>query len=1063
MPELVGHLAPTSRGLMTLKKLCTWIVAFLLTPALLAAQATTGSVSGSVTDETKAVMPGVTLTTRNVDTGAERTQVSDAQGRYRVLNLSPGVYTVTSELAGFSPVVRANLTVEIGKDVLVDIEMKVGAVTEQVTVAGETSLVELGASVVGGVVTTKQIAELPLNGRSFMQLATLQPGVAVSRGTPRDFTGGFGNTQVSIGGARPEQTGYLLEGTNIADISDKAPSSMSGVLLGVDTVQEFSVQTHGYSAEFGRAAGGIISAVTKSGTNQFRGSGFEFFRDASMDSAGYFDTDGAPPFTRHQFGGTLGGPLRKNKLFFFGSYEGLREKLATTQVTYLPNAAAHEGRLPDGRGGLRQVVVNPLAKQYLDLLYPLPNGKDVGDGTAEHRFARVDPTHENFIVGKLDWSLTNNDSMLLRVSSDISETELSTSHPLFLEFTGTDTRYITSQWQHLFSSNVLNQLRGAINRTARDDDMLPTIEIPQSLFWSEDPHWGALNIQGGGIPTAGNISTIPVLYAQNLFELADTFTWNKGSHTMKFGLDVQRYHFDGYSYSRYGGEFRFRNLEEYLTQSRIDRFTGNLPGTDTQRNMRQNYWAFFAQDDYRVSTRFSLSYGLRYEFVTTPYDLENRVAGLLKLEDLESGPKGVTPGSDFFKNPSKKSFAPRLGIGWNPFGDERTAIRGGYGVFYQPLTVSFYRGTAFRVYPYFAGVDIRQPTVFGPGNIAVLARGVNPALVQKRSEFLYYDAKQPFIHQWHANFERELRPGLTAGVGYMGSKGRNMPFYGDPNAVPSQYLPDGRKQVVPGAVLRYPSWGRIRTRINVSRSLYHGFTASLNQRFNKGLLFQASYTYGNGKDTWSGGQSGGNDFDNGAGSASDWWDPEAEWGPSNFDVHHTGVFNAVYLLPWGQNLTGAAGALAKGWQIGGIFQVSSGTPFTPYSGFDRAGDKQSDTTQQKVDQVGTVTYPKTVDQWFDVTAFALPPAGFFGNAGRNSLRGPIVKVADVSAFKNQRIGRTALQFRIEVFNLFDWVNFGFPSAGQMFNTNGTRNVTAGRITSLSTTARQIQLGIKFAF
>ena len=258
---------------------CLCAVAVFVAPSAAGAQGTTGSISGTITDESKAVMPGVTVTVKNNETGLERAQVSDDQGRYRVLNLNPGTYIVTAELTGFAPIVRNDITVAIGKDALVDVELKVKGLTEQVTVSGETSSVSLGSTTAGGVVTTQQIAELPLNGRSFMQLATLQPGVAVSRATARDFTGGFGSTQLAIAGARPEQTGYLMDGTNIADISDKAPSSLSGVLLGVDTVQEFSVQTHGYNAEFGRAAGGVMSTVTKSGTNRMRGSVFEFHRD----------------------------------------------------------------------------------------------------------------------------------------------------------------------------------------------------------------------------------------------------------------------------------------------------------------------------------------------------------------------------------------------------------------------------------------------------------------------------------------------------------------------------------------------------------------------------------------------------------------------------------------------------------------------------------------------------------------------------------------------------------------------------------------------------------------
>ena len=335
--------------------------------------------------------------------------------------------------------------------------------------------------------------------------------------------------------------------------------------------------------------------------------------------------------------------------------------------------------------------------------------------------------------------------------------------------------------------------------------------------------------------------------------------------------------------------------------------------------------------------------------------------------------------------------------------------------------------------------------------------------MQKRSEFIYYDAKQPYMQQWHVKFQRELRAGLVAEVGYNGSKGHNLPFYGDPNSVPAEYLPDGTKRTVPGAALRYPSWGRIRTRINIARSNYHGLIASLNKRFSNGFLFQASYTLGDSKDTWSGGQIGGADFDNGYGSATDWWDPEAEYGPSNFDVRHTFVFNAVYQLPWGRSLTGVAGGFLKGWQLGGILQMSSGLPFTPIIGFDRAGDLQSDTTQQKPNVIKEVTYPKTTDMWYDVTAFALPAAGTFGNAKRNSLRGPGVKLTDLTLSKNLQTGRFTTQIRLEAFNAFNWVNLGNPSAGSMFTTSGALRAGTGRITSTSTRARQVQLGVKLMF
>ena len=1044
------------------------IALMLLAPTPTWAQGTTGSISGTVVDETKGVMPGVTILVRNTETGLERTQVSDDQGRYRVLDLTPGSYIVTAELQGFAPVKREGLTVAIGKDTLVDVELKVRGVTEQVTVSGETSSVSLGGTTAGGVVTTQQIAELPLNGRSFMQLATLQPGVTVSRATAKDFTGGFGNTQLAIGGARPEQTGFLMDGTNIADISDKAPSSLSGVLLGVDTVQEFSVQTHGYNAEFGRAAGGVMSSVTKSGTNRIRGTIFEFHRDESMDARNYFATADLPPFQRDQYGGTIGGPIVKNRLFYFGSYESLRERNAVTRTARLPNAAAHQGIV----NGVN-VGVHPLSKPYLELLYPIPDGRDFGDGTAELLHSHQDPTDEHFGVVKFDYNLGKKGSTLMvRWSRDVSDTSLSQPHPLFVEQIGTDTRYFTTQVQSIFTSRLFNSLRFAANRTGRDDDLVSTVEIPEALYFTEDPHFGAIDITN--VSTAGSIATTPVDYKQDIYQLSDTLTWTKGGHVIKSGFDWQNYRFTGTSYSRWGGTFAFRNVTEFLTLSRINRFTGNLPGTDTFRQMRQDYAAFFVQDDWRAGDRLSFNYGLRYDLVTTPKEKNNLVAGLLSLDDLERAPFGVTPGSDLFKNPSKKSFAPRIGVAYNPFGDQTTVVKAGYGIFYQPLTTSFYRGTTFRIYPYFAGVDIRNaagtpitsPTAFGPGGMkAILAQGVNPALVQKRSEFIYYDAEQPYMHQWHANLQRDLGHNLVAEAGYLGSKGVNLPFYGDPNTRPSFYDENGVKRLVPGAALRYPSWGRIRTRINVARSDYHGMVLSLNKRYADGWQLQGSYTYGNAKDTWSGGQIGGSDFDNGAGSATDWWDPEYEYGPSSYDVRHNLVINGVYQLPFGRSSTGAKAVLLKGWQVGGVMQFSSGLPFTPFLSYDQVGDGQSDTGLQKPNVTGEVNYPKTPEMWFDPSVFTVPQAGVFGNARRNSLRAPGVKIADLSVFKNLQFGRYQGQIRLEAFNAFNWVNFGIPDFNIWDLVGGVpvRNANAGRITRTSTPARQIQLGFKLTF
>ena len=1044
-----------------------FILALATAPSAVHAQATTGTISGAVTDESKAVLPGVTIVVRNMETGATRQLVTDERGGFRALNLPPGIYSVTAELSGFTSAKRENLTLEIGREVSADLSLKVGAINENVTVEGAATNIDLSSAVAGGVVSTTQIAELPLNGRNFMQLATLQPGVTVSRATARDFTGGFGGTQVSIGGARPEMTGYLLEGTNIADVSDKAPSSMAGVLLGVDAVKEFSVQTHNYAAEFGRAAGGVISAVTKSGTNSLHGAVFEFLRDSKFDKPNFFDpidaatgTQVNPPFTRNQFGGTAGGPIVQNTLFYFGSYEGLRQDLSLTHLARLPNAAAHNGVLPTGA-----VAINPLVKPYLDLLFPIPDGRDFGDGTGELRHTDVDPTRENFFVGKVDWEVSNANSMFVRASSDRSNATAHQDHPQFVEPTTTDTRYFTYQDQHLFSSRVLNVARAAVNRTNRTDDFVPTISIPQNVYFTADPHFGAITITTG-ISGPGTTATTPVDYTQTIFQYSDTLTLSSSAHTAKFGGDFQRYHFDGFSYSRFGGEFRFTSLQNFL-RGTVNRFTGNMPNTDTRRNMRQSYVALFAQDEWRPTNDLTLSYGLRYEFFTVPNDTQGRVAGLLSFNDLESGPQGVTPGTDMFKNPSKLEFAPRLGVAWKPFGDQKTSIKAGAGMFYQPLTTSYYRGTTFRIYPYFAGVDIRTVPTFGPAIQQLLAQGTGLA-VQKRSEFIDYDAKQPYTAQYHASVQHEIGSGIVAEVGYIGSRGYNLPFYSDPNAVPVRFnAADGHWQVVPGAALPFPSWGRIRTRTNVARSWYNGMTASLNRRFANGLLFQGSYTYGNSRDTWSGGLIGSSDFENGAGSATSYFHPENELGPSSYDVRHTLVFNAVYQLPFGKSLTGGARQLVQGWQVGVVANYASGIPFTPFIGFDYAKDLSSDPNPQKPDWAAGFNPDSAIvgapDNWFNANAFVLPPAGEYGNVQRNSLRGPDLKMVDLSIFKNALVARQNLQLRLEIFNLFNRANFATPNSAALFNPDGTQIPGATQITHTATTSRQVQLGVKFVF
>ena len=383
-----------------------------------------------------------------------------------------------------------------------------------------------------------------------------------------------------------------------------------------------------------------------------------------------------------------------------------------------------------------------------------------------------------------------------------------------------------------------------------------------------------------------------------------------------------------------------------------------------------------------------------------------------------------------FDNPSKKSFGPRLGAAWNPLGDKRMTVKGGYGIFYQPLTTSFYRGTTFRIYPYFAGVDIRQPTVFGPGNIAVLAGG--------RQSGDWCRSGRSSSSMTSSSRSRSSGTRTSSAISGTTSSARSATSDRRATTCRSTAIPtpcrrstdaDGVKRLVPGAALRYPSWGRIRTRINIARSNYHGMTLSLNKRFSDGWQLQASYTLGDSKDNWSGGQIGGSDFDNGAGSASDWFDPEYEYGPSSYDVRHNFVVNGVYMLPFGQDATGVKAFFAKGWQVGGVMQFSSGLPFTPFLGI-RPGGRSAE--RHRAAQAERERHRSTIRKRRNSGSIRRsspsPPPACSATRRRNSLRAAGVKVADLSAFKNFTFGRYQAQFRFEAFNAFNWVNFGLPDS-----------------------------------
>src|SRR5262245_40404795 len=464
----------------------------LLAARPLAAQAIGGSLQGVVTDASGAAVPAARVVVLNTGTGAARELATDEGGRYSVPLLPPGEYQIKVTARGFSQVTRRT-QLDIGQTISVDVALEVGAVETTIDVTAETPRINLANGSVSGLVDDRQIRDLPLNGRSFQQLALLQPGVTSALSAGSDVVGGR-TPKISINGARPEHNSFLLDGTDINNVYNKTPGSVAGVLLGVEAVLEFQVLTTAYSAEFGKSAGGVVNAVTRSGTNHVNGSAFAFRRDSALDAKNYFDPKDKPipPFTRNQFGGVIGGPLRRDKTFFFVAYEGLVERLGVTGLTAVPDDNARRGILPSG-----PVQLHPAIPRYLDVLFPKANGRSLGGGVSELQFTLTQPTDEHFAQGRIDHRFASGDSLFGRytISNGKVDRQPTVKPPITFTKESSRNQYVTVEHQHVFSSNLLGTIKGGLNRSVSLADNMRTIDIPRDLAWMPGENFSYMPIQ----------------------------------------------------------------------------------------------------------------------------------------------------------------------------------------------------------------------------------------------------------------------------------------------------------------------------------------------------------------------------------------------------------------------------------------------------------------------------------------------------------------------------------------------------------------------------------------
>jgi hypothetical protein len=1031
-----------------MKKLPFLLACVLVFPgflSVLSAQSTGGSLSGTVKDATGAVLPGVTVTITRTDTSSTRTVITDGAGRYVAPDLQPGPYSIRASLEGFTAVVRSGITLSVGREAVVDLELALGNVSDQVTVVADARTVDTRTSSTGGLISTGQIEGLPLNGRSFVELANLTPGVQLTQTGGQSTSTGLG-AKLSVNGSRYTANLFTLDGTNLNDQFSQAGSA-SGNVLGVEAVREFQVLTNSFSAEYGHHTGGIINAATKSGTNALHGSLFEFHRNDALDAKNYFDAV-KPPFRRNQFGYSIGGPVVRGKTFFFSTYEALHERLGETNLFTVPSASVRQG------------TVAAAIKPFLDS-YPMPNGQAFG--TTRGEYGRIDErkTDENYIMGRIDHQLAPGSQLFVRYTLDDAQVDdpsrLNTGSRL-----KTRVQFMTAEHTQVRGSSLLNRVQFGFTRSRLDgvDYVLGGLTIPRTTFTDIDRGIAAITVSG--LSPYGGDTTNPKFHRFNNFQIRDGVTWNRGAHNIKIGGDAQILQFNLTSDFTSMGQYTFSSLDNFLI-GRVNQFNAVLPGSDASRSLRQIAFGAYVQDDIRVRKNLTLNLGVRYEPTTSVRDTKDRLAQLIDFSSATANLNSTTKLETLFKNPSLKTVAPRVGFAWDVTGNGKTSVRAGAGIFYDSILIStpFVQNTAVRVPPYFNRGGLVGSSSFVVNFPEAYTTQAAQLAAQVQLEGIQYNIEQPFMTKWNVNVQRELFPRTMLEVGYSGGHGEKLVRQIYTNGRIAQVTADGRRFVAPGTPLAQPNFGRMRYRVSDGTSDYKGMTIGLTRRMASGLQAQISYTLSTSVDDGASAL-GGNDFTNeGAGGRYLF---AKDRGPSPFDVRNAVVTSVNYLLPFGAGATGARRALVNGWTVGTLIRYRSGYPFSAFSGVDTGLQVQGWAPEFPDLAAGASANPilGTVSHWFDPAAFVLPAAGYIGTLPRNSITGPDLRTVDLIVGKTVAMKSRELQFRFECFNLLNRANFGTPQQN-VFNADGSVREDAGRITTTSTSARQIQLGGKFVW
>ncbi len=1023
------------------------------------AQVAGGNLSGTITDPSGRLVPQAQVSIENVSTGITTAVSTNSDGYYTAANLLPGEYQVTVSAKGFATELRKGISLTVGARQIIDLTLQVGSAAKTVVeVTTEAPAVQLASSDISAVVNATTVRELPLNGRSWTDLAALQPGVDTIQTQPTFAVGadrgnrGFGQ-QLTISGARPQQNNYRLDGVSLNDYANGAPGSVLGGNLGVDAIQEFSVLTSNYSAEYGKTSGGVVNAITRSGTNTIHGSAYEFLRNSTLDARNFFEDPAAPKasFKRNQFGGAIGGPLIKNRTFFFADFEAIRQSKGIAVVDTVPSEAARAGLLCSNPSGAdpsspcttTQLPAGPntdangvdkKAGAYF-ALYAHANGPIIGNGdVAKFTFAGQQVVNENFVTTRIDHKFSDKNSLFGTYLFDRTPYSAPDSMNNVKLGSLSSRQIVAAEETHSFTPTFVNAVRFGFNHEAvNNNQSLGAINPVASdgTLASFAGRNAAQVLISGVSPLPGGVGGLPTyLYHWNSFQVYDDAFLNRGKHAIKFGVAVERMLLQATALTDPSGIWQFGALSEFdpagnfvqstFLQNIPKRFQGGIASTLSPRDLRQTLFGGYIQDDWRWIPNLTLNLGLRYEMATIPTEIHGKLSN---LRDLSSGTPHI--GDPFFNsNSTTKNFEPRIGFAWDPFRNGKMAVRGGAGLFdVLPLPYQFIL-LVTQAAPFFQYTSIKNP---GAGTFF---DGVLPPFPPNKLRATYTDPnpKRNYVMQWNLNVQYQLTPSLAAMVAYVGSRGVHQPFRVDDarifipgktsagylwpkvdvfgnfftpqcNATDPNGLPDPDPPVCVSPDPNNTNYGSVRGMFYEGRSYFNALELQLAKRMSHGFQVQGTYTWGKSIDT-SSATVAGDAFGNSI-SSLHFFDMKLNRAPSDFNVGRTLVVNGTWDIPTAKSFSGPGRWIADGWELGLILTVSDGVPFTPTwgTGSDPANTLSNDdwAFPNRLGGPGcrTLTNPGNPNNYIKTQCFSVPtaPDAAFWNTNCDpappSLGGPV--------------------------------------------------------------------------